>query len=438
VPSNTRLCYPWIVETIGRHSCLPTAGLSGEQPTSTEACQRCLPSLQSLTLSHMSVTRAELGFNLSACSQLSSLNLLFCQLQQIPGPASTTPPSSVVPSLRQLSLWETDSSIIAGLTQLTGLSLGCGHQQAAECLGHVTGLTQLQHLELGSAECDITAEEVLSILTSLQQLASLALNYTLHQPEFDALLTHAPQLTSVTCIGLHLSEDRSASPCSWKELIMKYQDFNAETLACLPTGSLTRLAFYHGAVFPSPCPALEFSSYEMTAPASMPDVVRRSLVNLLRCPAWQQCGPAVHVGLEFGGLGGTHLSPVLCALALLVGKEVSLSLDMPGVAAGASLVQQLGATFGSSLQHLMLQKCDLSPDFWPAVWAHLPGLQQLTVGDGVYGAAGAHELIFFCSRATRPLRLNLGQALHRQVGAHGKLEGLCQLWGVPQVTVTES
>jgi hypothetical protein len=70
------------------------------------------------------------------------------------------------------------------------------------------------------------------------------------------------------------------------------------------------------------------------------------------------------------------------------------------------------------------------------VWAHLPGLQQLTVGDEVKGAVSLHELSSFCSRAQRPLQLNLEQELYQEVGA--KLKRQCQVWGVPHVIVTEA
>jgi hypothetical protein len=218
---------------------------------------------------------------------------------------------------------------------------------------------------------------------------------------------------------------------------MKYREFDAQTLACLPSASLTRMASHHKQVFPSPCPTLVFTSYGVDNPDNTPLIVQRSLQNLVRCPAWQLCGPAVHISLDYVDMDDTQLITVLGALAPLVGKEVSVSFHMPEADVGAPEVQQLGGALGSSLKKLVLQECYLSEDFWRAVWAHLPGLQQLTVQDGVYGATGATELIFFCSRATRPLHLHLGQALHQQWGVQGKLEKQCQLWGVPQVTVSE-
>jgi hypothetical protein len=276
-----------------------------------------------------------------------------------------------------------------------------------------------------------------SILSSCKQLTSLTLDFYIGQAEFDALLTHGTQLTSLTCSYLYLSEDRSASPCSWTELVMTQQEVDAKTLACLPLGSLTRLAFEGNAVFPSPCPTLQFTPLYRVDPDDMPELVRRSLVNLTRCPAWQQCGPGVHVRLvgdhTYGMPGLVSLVP---ALAPLASKEVNLAIAMPKGALGASAVQQLGVTLGSSLKQLVLESCELSGDFWPAVWAHLPGLQQLTVADVVSGVISAHELAVFCGRAARPLQLNLGHQLCQRVGPEGQLERQCRLWGVPQVTVT--
>jgi hypothetical protein len=323
---------------------------------------------------------------------------------------------------------------------------------------HIIGCTQLQHLELDTGTCDIKAELVVSILTSCKQLTSLALNYIIRQSELDALLTLPPQLTSFTCRRLHLCKDRSAAPCSWKELVMTNQHFRAETLACLPTGSLTRLAFQGNAVFPSPFPTLEITSYGVS---NTQEVVRRSLVNLMRCPAWQQCGPRVHVSLLWW-LGDSlpQLLSLIPALALLASKEVKLSIDYSEAALGASAVQQLGATLGNSLKHLVLEECLLSDDFWLAVRAHLPGLQQLTIGDtahklpntfwsvawarlqqlavrgNVYCAIDVQELASFCSHATRPLQLSLGQRLYKQV--EGKLDQEGRWMGAPQVTVIKA
>jgi hypothetical protein len=167
--------------------------------------------------------------------------------------------------------------------------------------------------------------------------------------------------------------------------------------------------------------------------------VRRSLINLMRCPAWQQCGPKVQICLDFCNLDETpELLSMVRPLAPLASKDVNLSIDMPAAAVGARDVQQLGPTLGSSLKQLMLEECVLSWDFWPAVWAHLPRLQQLGVEGLVRGAIGVHGLATFCSCATRPLQLSLGQRLYKQVEAQGKLDQEGRWMGVPQVTVTEA
>jgi hypothetical protein len=384
----------------------------------------------------MSFKRADLG-SLSACSQLMQLDLHSCQLHPTQ-PDSIPSPLSAVHSLRQLSASETDNSIAGGLTQLTGLSLRYGPGQGAECLGHITGLIQLQHLELtGAFYAPLLIQ---GILTSCKQLTSLALHWVIYQVDLDALLAHGTHLTSFTCSSLYIQEDRSASPCSWKELVMTRQGFDGETLACIPTGSLTRLVFedkVFGAVFPSPTPVLDFTPSDFLVPDNMPEDVHRSLVNLIKCPAWQQCGPGVHVHLRCTDLdedeGMPELLSLIPALAPLAGKEVKLCIDMPDAAFEASEVQELGVTLGSSLKQLMVKQCFLSPDFWPSVWAHLPGLQQLGVGDSVYGAVSVHDFTPFCSRATRPLQLSLGQERYKEIGQ--LLQKYCSVWGVPHVTI---
>jgi hypothetical protein len=344
-------------------------------------------------------------------------------------------PLSALHSLRQLSVHSTYGSILAGLTQLTGLSLYYRKEEALEELDHISGLTQLQCLDLHTGRYYVIhGDKIVSIFSPLKQLTSLALHTAICQEEFDALLTHAPQLTSLTCSYLHLEEDRSASPCSWKELVVRQCDLDAATLACIPTASLTRLDFGQDAVFPSPSPILDFNP-ELVDAHDMPQIMRRGLLNLVRCPAWQQCGPGVTVCL-YGDDMPEQLNLLLAALAPLASKEVKLVINMSEAALGAPAVQQMGVTLGSSLKHLWLNTGELSEDFWPAVWAHLPGLQQLTVSDDVDGPTGAHQLAVFCSRTTRPLQLNLGRWLYEKVGA--KLERQCQLWGVPHVTVTEA
>jgi hypothetical protein len=63
-------------------------------------------------------------------------------------------------------------------------------------------------------------------------------------------------------------------------------------------------------------------------------------------------------------------------------------------------LEALACTISPGVCASLLGRCILSDDFWPAIWSHLPGLQQLTVGRGVSGAT-AHELANFCSCATR-------------------------------------
>jgi hypothetical protein len=282
-----------------------------------------------------------------------------------------------------------------------------------------------------------------SLLTVHSQLTSLTLGYRMYQYEFDTVLLLAPHLNSFTCNHLHLDTDRSAWPCSWKELVMTKQFFNGETLACIPTDSLTRLAFGFGLELPSPSPTLTYGAYDITEADSLPDLMHRGLAKLARCPAWQGCGPVVEVILcvedyaeEEDDISPEMLGSMLGALAPLANMKVHLSLASPGVGVGASAVQELGTALGNSLEQLVLELCELEDDFWPAVWAHLPGLRTLTIEDEVSGARDPSTIACFCSHATRPLHLRLGHVLYLQAGSHSKLENHCRVWGVPQVTVT--
>jgi hypothetical protein len=368
------------------------------------------PALQKLEIIDITLSYADIS-SLTACSQLSSLTLRTFQVQPIAG-AGRSSPLSAVASLRQLSVHYTLSSIVAGLTQL-------------------------HHLELRGAQFAVTLEEFRPILAACKQLTSLTLDYTLVQGPFDALLTHAPQLTSLTCSSLDLHEDRSASPCSLKELVFTRQGLDLITVANLPITGVTHLAFLSDELdLPDPAPTLDIWTSQFICESNIPDKIHRGLLNLTRCPAWQQCGPVVRVDLlsKHHHLSTKQLGLLMGALAPLSSKEVKLTIDMQEVVTGGPVIQQLGEALGSSLGHLVLVQCDLSDDLWPAVWAHLPGLEQLTVTDKVRGSIGPQQITSFCSQAVRPLKLNLGSRLYGQVQRRHQLE---RQWGLAQVTVAK-
>jgi hypothetical protein len=236
-------------------------------------------------------------------------------------------------------LSSTTSSIAAGLTQLTGLCLkfqpGETVETVAKSLGHIRGSTQLQDLELcyptdlmypANAMKIISARALASIFSNHGHLTSLSVGGKIEQPEFDILLTHAPHLTSLVCNYLHLSEDRSASPCNWEELIV--DDFSARTLAYLPTGSLTHLMCNMIHELPEQTPELDLNVGALVGPdgvlEQVPHFLRRGLTNLLRSPAWQQSGPDVAVALSESlvrGFSPDLQSRLLGALAPLPGQQ---------------------------------------------------------------------------------------------------------------------
>jgi hypothetical protein len=111
-------------------------------------------------------------------------------------------------------------------------------------------------------------------------------------------------------------------------------------------------------------------------------------------------------GFRDGGVTPELLSTTLGALTLLSDRKVVLYIELPGVPIRAKAVRQLGDTLGSSLKQLILSECSLPPSFWAAVWAHLPGLQYLTLTDELCGAVGADDLAFFCSRSSGGARIH--------------------------------
>jgi hypothetical protein len=125
------------------------------------------------------------------------------------------------------------------------------------------------------------------------------------------------------------------------------------------------------------------------------------------------------------------------ALAALAGRKVQLTVDAQGFRMAGEIVEHLGGTLGHSLTHLKLRVCRVPGDFWPAVWRHLPGLQELSLRSSVEGAVSSSDIAAFCSHATRPLSLRLDRLLHRALGPSKQLEQQCHTWGVPHVTVSE-
>jgi hypothetical protein len=99
-------------------------------------------------------------------------------------------------------------------------------------------------------------------------------------------------------------------------------------------------------------------------------------------------------------------------------------------------VQELGRVLGSRLTCLELQACQLTKDFWPAVWGHLAGLQHIYLWHEAASEVSAETVASFCSHATRPLQLTLTpQLYHRLEAGSGRFEEQCRVKGVPEVTV---
>jgi hypothetical protein len=75
-------------------------------------------------------------------------------------------------------------------------------------------------------------------------------------------LNYSQKVASVTCQNLQLSEDRSQSACSWKELVVGCCDCIPRMLAHLPLHSLSRVSLdaFKPFEIPSDLPCLKYYS----------------------------------------------------------------------------------------------------------------------------------------------------------------------------------
>jgi hypothetical protein len=397
------------------------------------------PALEKLAVVSMPLTYMDLE-HLSVCTQLTSLELDSCNLtaEIASSKGTSTSPLAAVSSIRQLKLNEVSSAIACGLTQLTSLALilEAREETEADCIKCTTGMNNLQQLQVVTSRGWDSMPLLQQLVTTSAQLRVLELPCCLGQQEMDLLLTRAPQLTHLTCDKLEVTEDRSQSACSWAELITDLGD--SYELAYLPLRNIQRLVWDELLELPSPCPCVRFYLHE--GQQDERSRIRDAVTNLGRCPAWQQSGQAVKFELndaEADFIDSQSVVEAAAALSGLTNKQLQLSINH--INPDASVMEQLGRALGSSLTHLEIRGSDVSRDLWPAVWAHLPGLQQLslfywTVGD-VF-TIHFEDLAAFCTHATRPLKLCLDERVEEGVGSADRLHELGSIWGGPQVTVS--
>jgi hypothetical protein len=400
------------------------------------------PALERLAVVNMPLTYMDLE-QLSVCSLLTSLELDSCQLTNETGSsqATTTSPLAAVSSFRQLKLSGVSSTIACGLTQLTSLHLGSRAETLTDCIGNTSGLHSLEELRVVVAKSwtsGLSMPMLKQLVTTAAQLKVLELYCEVEQKGVDLLLSHAKQLSHLTCIDLNVTEDRSDSACSWVELNTTFGSFSE--LAYLPLRSIRRLK-WNELELPSPCPVAEITLYEDQQEArDWPRRIRDAVTNLGRCPAWQLSGSAVECNLaadEEQLNDPLLLTETVAALSGFGNRELQLSIsNSDEVVWDAALLEQLGRVLGSSLTDLEIRSGHICRDFWPAVWAHLPRLTQLSLGCYLHmDTIHSQDIVAFCIRAARPLQLQLYEGLEGQVGPAERLQELCTLWGGPLVTI---
>jgi hypothetical protein len=447
---KVRRAVGWVLECPGRHGKLLTKHrhhspcLQGPLGTSTptQLAATAFPALQHLELVQVSLEWEDLRA-LTSCSQLSSLHITKCVL---PAAAPATNPLVTLASLKELHVTGTSTSLARGLTQLTSLCLHSDTETLLQLIKRVLdGMQQLQQLDLGGPDnnYEVPAAVMEQLFSAAPHLTGLTLGSTIRQPAFDALLAHGTQLTRLTCSRLDLSEDKSQSACSLKELVVTGDCRVWQMLAILPLHSLSRVyCAVRLRVQPFEIPSARPSLFiGLTNSDNLVDTtaIQAALTNLGTCPAWQDSGPSVDVSLTSLSLQTVeqHL-PVVSALAALANKEVQLEfVSAAQLQVAGDIIQHLGATLGHRLTHLSLIGCTILHGFWPAMWRHLPGLQELSLWNNVAGAVSSKDIAAFCSHATRPLSLRLTTCLYSSVGPAEQLEQQCRTWGVPQVTVRE-
>jgi hypothetical protein len=306
----------------------------------------------------------------------------------------------------------------------------------------------LQELRVVSAKNwndRISMPMLTQLITTAAQLRVLELSCGLDQQEMDLLLNYAPQLTRLKCRCLTVTEDRSQSACSWAELELTHGTFSQ--LACLPLHSIQLLRSSE-LKLPSPNPFFYFGLVEEGHAGHLTELaqIRDAVTNLGRCQAWQRSGSAARCWM--GGapsllIAGAQfdwrqsLVEMFAALSGLAVKQLDLTICADEVCFDASLLEQLSSILGSSLTDLEVEAGHICRDFWPAVYAHLPGLQCLSLGRYI-DMSNIHleDLGAFCTHAARPLQLCFDEHLMEDLGPAARLQALGSIWGAPQVTIS--
>jgi hypothetical protein len=273
--------------------------MQGAPGTSTPAklVSAAFPALQRLELAGLSLSWQDLHA-LAACPQLFSLDVEVCAL---PAPAPATNPLTALTSLRELHVKESNITLACGLPQVTSLCLHSRMEHLSSIIVPcMCGMQQLRQLKLLGRDSYLPAAVAAQLFSALPNLEGFTLLNTIWQPEFDALLAHATQLTRLTCLGLYLSGDRSQSACSWKELVVSGFCCIPRLLADLPVHSLSRLCLTEDLDqfnIPSACPFLSCRLGPHSIWECTPAALQAALTNLATCPAWQASGPSVRITL---------------------------------------------------------------------------------------------------------------------------------------------
>jgi hypothetical protein len=389
-----------------------------------------------LTTLELEVDGVRLGEPVAAllqqCRTLSSLSIRGYTLDDEGTPAIAAAVAQLS-SLRGLTLLPADyyedlspALIAAAVSTLTALCLpaDCEINFQDSTLMAVMHNPQLKVLQIDAAMEHPSSAHLEQLLAACPSLTELDMPDTLLDDQgLEAVLTHGPNITSLSLGSNKIDTSFAARPCKWRTLkTLEGFVLNSDRqptvllLARLPLRTVTELEIL-GFADPSRPLKLELPLGRMPD-AQLPAILRQAATNLASCPAWQAgsksqisvrgdpaCAPPNTV--VFDAQLRIQLFEALAPLGGPAVKQVELSIGKASFQWGRPEVQALARSLGGQVTTLKLGDCSLQSDFWAALDECFPALTSLQLQEGA--TCSATDVALFCGTraAGRPFTLRL-------------------------------
>jgi hypothetical protein len=286
-------------------------------------------------------------------------------------------------------------------------------------------------LRIDATEGSPTAAQLGQLLAACPSLTELDLQFTvLNDQGLEAVLTHGPDITSLTLGSIRAEHSFADKVCKWERLCVtgkvdySHVQPSVLLLAGLPLRTVTDLVFWGARGLSD----LQLPLSRVPA-AQLPVILRQAATNLASCPAWQ-AGSKGRVSLKgdpwlaldnpavFDGQQHIQLIEALTPLGGPAVKQVEVSINGAIFQWGPPEVQALARSLGGQVTSLQLGHCILLPDYWVALNECFPALTSLHLLQSV--TCSASDVAIFCSTraADHPftlyLRGNVYDAIHGQ------------------------